>query len=174
MGLTVEISAKVKARQTGSNDFGGPDFAPVAELLLQLTNGTAANQADLLYADERTISSASHDDIDLAGVLTSAFGAVITNAELVTLFVINKPRADGAAANTTNLTIGVGTNPFTGILGGTTPTLGPIRPGGAVLVTSPDAAGIGTVAAGTGDILRIANSSGASNTYQIVIIGRSA
>ena len=174
MGLTAEITARVKARQTGSNDFGGPDFAPAVELLMQLTNGTAAHQADLLYADERTVASATNDDIDLAGVLTSAFGAVITNAELVAVMIVNKPRADGAAANTTNLTIGVGTNPFLGFVGGTTPTIGPLRPGGVFLIASPDAAGIGTVAAGTGDILRIANSSGAANTYQIVIIGRSA
>ena len=42
------------------------------------------------------------------------------------------------------------------------------------MLFSGDAAGIGAVTAGTGDILRIANSSGASATYQIGIVGRSA
>lgn len=174
MALTSELSVHLKARQTGSNDFGGPDFTPVVELILQLANGTAANQADILFVDERTVASATNDDLDLAGVLSNAFGQTITAAEVVAMVIINKSRTVGAAANTTNLTIGVGTNPLVGYLGGTTPTVGPLRPGGVFLMASPDAAGIATVTAGTGDILRVANSSGASATYQIAILARSA
>jgi hypothetical protein len=42
------------------------------------------------------------------------------------------------------------------------------------LLVSPGAAGIGTVTADTGDILRITNGSGANASYKIGLIGRSA
>lgn len=137
-----------------------------------LGDGTGASEFDLLYAAERTVASASNDDIDLSGVLTDALGATITAAEIVGIVIVNK-RANGTA-NTTSLTVGGGSNPFTGFLGGTTPTITKIGPGGMFVLISPDATGLGTVAAGTGDILRVANSSGASATYQIAILGRSA
>lgn len=171
MTLTTETLVRLKATQTGPNDFGG-SFSPTMQAMLQTANGTGAGQADLLFMDERTVATASNDDLDLAGVLSSAFGATITAAELVAVFIINAPRS--GAANTTNLTIGGGSNPVVGFLGGTTPTIGPIRPGGFVMIGCGDAAGIGAVTASTGDILRIANSSGASATYQIAILARSA
>lgn len=174
MPLTSEISLRIRSSQTGTSDFGGPNFMPEFEAIIQLVNGTAANQADILFVDERTVAASSNDDLDLAGVLTNAFGQVITAAEIVAIAVINKPKVATAAANTTNLTIGAGTNPIVGYLGGTTPTIGPLRPGGVVLIASPDAAGIAAVTAATGDILRIANSSGAAATYQIAILARSA
>jgi hypothetical protein len=90
----------------------------------------------------------------------------------VALFVINGPQA--GSANTTNLTIGGGSAPITGFLGSTTPTIGPIRPGGFVFLGCGDAAGLGAITATTADILRITNSSGASATYQIGIVARSA
>lgn len=172
MGLSAKITAAITAAQTGANDFGGPNFAPEVKAILTLADGTTASRADRLWADERTVASATNDDIDLTGVLLDAFGATLSQAELVAILIINAPKT--GAANTTNLTIGGGTNPVVGFLGGTTPTIGPIRPGGFVMLACPDAAGLGVVTAGTGDILRIANSSGAAAKYQIVVIGRSA
>ncbi len=168
--MRTEISASIKAVQAGANDFGGPAFAPTVQQTINTLLGTGANQADILFVDERTVASASNDDLDLAGVLANAFGATITAAELVAVMVINAPV--GGTANTTNLTIGGGSNPVVGFLGGTTPTIGPIRPGGVVLLACADAAGLGAVTAGTGDILRIANSSGAAARYQIAIVAR--
>jgi hypothetical protein len=171
MSLTSELSIRFRATQLGPNDFGGA-FQPTMEALLQTSFGTGLNQANLLFIDERTVASATNDDLDLAGVLTSAFGATITAAELVAIFIINAPRS--GAANTTNLTIGGGSNPVVGFLGGTTPTVGPLRPGAFFCIGAGDAAGIGAVTASTGDILRIANSSGAAATYQIAILARNA
>lgn len=168
MPLTSEVRVKFSALQTGANDAGTPTFKPVIDKVLALASGTGADQADLLFTDHRIVNASSNDDIDLAGVLVSALGGVITNAELVALLII----AD--TANVSNLTIGGGSNPFVGFLGGTTPTVGPIRPGGIFLLASPDAAGIGAVVAGTGDILRIANGAGGQAGYTIAILGRSA
>lgn len=174
MGLKAEILARLNVRQTGSQDFGGPDFSGSMQALVQLVDGTGEGQANIAFMDERTVLTAANDDIDLAGVLTDAFGATVAGAEIVCLFVINKPRLDTDAANTTNLTIGVGTNPVTGYLGGTTPTIGPIRPGDFVMFGGPNVGGFGVITAATGDILRIANSAGATAKYQIGLIARNA
>lgn len=174
MALTsVILSAQLRAIETGPNDFGGT-FTPDMQALISLVDGTAVGQANLLFLDERTVLTAANDDLDLNGVLTTAFGQSFAALELVALFVINAPKDPLAAANTTNLTIGGGTNPVTGFMGGTAPTIGPIRPNSFVMLGSSDAAGFGAITAGTGDILRIANSAGASNKYQIAILARNA
>lgn len=173
MTLSASIVAQLRATQLGSNDFGGPQFNPTMEKVTTLTMGTGEAQADILWIDERTVTTGANDDLDLNGVLTNAFGATVSAVEIVAIFVINEPRA-GTPANTTNLTIGAGTNPVTGYLGGTTPTIGPVRPGNFVLLGGPNVGGFGVVTAATGDILRIANSAGASATYQIAIVARSA
>ena len=171
MALQAVFSASIAAVQTGANAFKDT-FAPNVALQTMLRNGTGANQADILYANARTVASNSNDDIDLAGVLTDAFGATIAAAEIVSVLIINAPAT--GTANTTDLTIGVGSNPFLGFLGGTSPTIGPIKPGGVFMIGAGNAAGVGTVTAGSADILRIANSTGASATYQIAIVARSA
>lgn len=173
------ISAQVKAAfgfsQVGSNAFGGPNFSALIDFQQAFTNGTTANKADIAYAAERTVSTASNDDIDLRGVLADALGSTINAAELVALMIWNKQK-DGTA-NSTNLTIGgAGTlgNAFFGFLNDADATIGPISPGGILLLANPDGSGLGTVTAGTGDILRVANGSGATNKYMIGLLARSA
>lgn len=171
MAIKATLTAQIEAFEDGPNAFAD-DFAPLVRKVLRITDGTTANKADILYAAQRAVTTGANDDIDLAGVLTNAFGETITAAELVAILVINEPVT--GAANTTALTIGAGSNPFVGFLGGTTPTIGPLRPGAAFMLFAGDAAGIGTVTAGTGDILRITNASGATANYQIAILARSA
>jgi hypothetical protein len=152
----------------GGNDFGGPRFTPRVEKRLALTNGTGANQADICWLDERTLSSGASDDLDLVGALTDAMGVTVNVAELAGIIFI------AGGANTTSLTIGGGSNPFVGFLGGTNPTVGPLPAGTVLLLATPAAAGLGTVTADTADILRVTNGSGAEATYQIGLIARSA
>lgn len=173
MGVVGELLARMAITQTGSNDLGSVEFDVTVEQRIPIADGTTAGKADILFVDERTVASASNDDIDLAGALSDVFGDTVAAAELVAVLIINKPKT--GAANTTDLTIGAaGTNPVTGFLGGTSPTIGPIKPGGVVLLASSDAAGLGAVTAGSADVLRVANSSGAPATYQIAILARSA
>lgn len=168
MTVTAELYARLKINQTGSNDFGGPSFQPVIETLIQLTDGVAANQANIAFADERTLASGATDSIDLAGVLTDAFGATIAAAEIVAILIINKPRA-GSPVNTTDLTIGGGTN---GVFATAFPLV--LKPGAVLLAGAGDAAGIKIVTPGTADILTIINSAGAAAKYQIAVLARNA
>ncbi len=170
MALQATFTVKIAATHTGGNAFADK-FSPLIEKVQKLTNGTTANKADLIYVDERTVTTGANDDIDLAGSLSDAFGSTIAAAEIVAIMIINGPIS--GSANTTDLTLGAGANPFIGFLGATD-TIGPIKPGGVFMLAAGDAAGIGSVTAGTGDIFRVANSSGASATYQIAIIARTA
>jgi hypothetical protein len=130
------------------------------------SSGVGASQADRLFTDTRTIAASGTDDLDLAGVLTDPLGQTLTFARIRGLLVA------ASAGNTNNVVMGVGTNPVTTILGGTTPTLN-IRPGGIMLLTAPDVTGY-VVTAATADILRFANSgAGTGVTYDIVLWGAS-
>lgn len=171
--VTTDLSVSLAAYQkSGSNAFGEQHWNGAMALVQAFTSGTTVDKIDQLYMAEHTIASASNLDLDLAGGLTDVFGATITAAELVGICIINKSKA--GVANTTNLTIGAGSNPVVGYLGGTTPTIGPLRPGAILLLMSPDAAGLCSITASTGDILRIANSSGASATIQVALLLRSS
>ena len=164
---SAELQVIFKANQTGANDLGNPSFDPSLKKVLQFLAGTAANQADMIWTDERVVTTGANDDIDLAGVLASAFGATLTFAEIVGIIVVSD------AANTTTLTIGAGTNPWITMFLATGDGI-KVGPGGIFVNFAPDASGLGAVTAGTGDILRITNSAGASATYKIVVLGRSA
>ena len=144
------------------------------DFVQSFVNGTIAGAADLSYLAERTIAASSNDDIDLAGVLLTGLGQTITLAKLKTLFILNRPRDASEAANVSDLTIGGATNPFLGFLSGTAPKIGPIKPGGFLLLGAADLAGIGAVTAATADMLRVANGSGGTAKYVIGMIGSSA
>lgn len=166
MPVTAIISAAVSVTQTGAPD-GGSSRAvqAVGRSALSVANGTANGQADLAFVDERTLASGATEDLDLAGALSSVFGATLTFVEVMTVLV------ESDEANTTNITIGgASSNGFTAWFGGSTQTE-TVKPGGAILHHDP--AGW-TVTAGTGDLLKIANASGASAKYRIAILGRSA
>jgi hypothetical protein len=168
-----ELKLDFRTGLTGSGAFGGSShWNGTMSLVQSFTDGTTANKADLVYLAERTVAESTNDDLDLSGSLTDALGTTIAAAELVGVIVINKQR-DGTE-NSSSLTIGGGSNAFEGFVGATGDTIGPISPGGMICLFNPDADGLGTVTAGTGDILRIANGAGGSNTYQIALLGRSA
>jgi hypothetical protein len=167
MAVSAELRVIFGATQTGSNDFGGPTFDLMIDKIMQFASGTGANQADIVWADERTIAASSSEDLDLAGVLADAFGATVAAAEVVAILVI----AD--AANTNNVVIGDATSPIP-LFGGTNPTHA-VKPGGVFFAAAPNAAGLLTVGAGSTDDLKVANSSsGTGVTYKIAILARSA
>lgn len=173
MAVSGSWNVRLDVTQTGANDFGGDRFKTTIQKAVTIADGTAAGQADIFWADQRTVNSASNDDIDLSGSLSDAFGSTVTAAEIVAVLIINE--AIDGTANTTDLTIGAaGSNPWEGVLGGTTPTIGPLKPGAVLFIGASNAAGIGAVTGGSADVLRVANSAGASATYQIAVLARSA
>jgi hypothetical protein len=164
-GVRGGIAFSLDLTQVGTNDLGSPKLGVDVSKLLTLIEGTAAtNQANLLFSDTRTLSASATEDLDLSGVLTSAFGATITAAEIVLIYVA------AASGNTNNVNV---TRPASnGFIG---PFLAAgdglaVKPGEYVPLVSQSG---WAVTAGTGDLLTITNSgSGTSVTYDIVIVGR--
>lgn len=136
---------------------------------MSLGSGTGAGKADKVFSDRRTLAASATDDLDLTGALLDAFGSTITFARIKGLVIA------AAAGNTNNVVIGAAaSNPWATLLGATHSLT--LRPGAffAVGTELGDATGY-AVTAGTGDVLRIANSAGGSSvTYDIHIIGASA
>ena len=167
MPLSADLRVILSATQTGSNDFGGPVFAPLFDKAIALGSGTNANQSDIVFSDIRTLAASGTEDLDLAGVLIDAFGAVINAVEIVAVLIYADP------ANTNDVVVGAAAQPVP-LFGGTAGTIA-VRPGGTFLIAAPNAAGQFAVGAGATDRLRITNSGpGTPVTYQVHILGRSA
>ncbi|MGW7498591.1 hypothetical protein ACWGKA_30475 [Streptomyces luteogriseus] len=154
---------------TQALDLGTGKAAQSLSRSMSLSSGTGAGKADRIFSDRRTLAASATEDLDLAGVLLDAFGAAITFARIKGLIIA------AAAGNANNVVVGAASsNPWATLLGAThTLTL---RPGAFVAVGTGVADAIGyAVTAGTGDLLKVANSgAGTSVTYDIHIIGASA
>lgn len=174
MPLTTDFRINLRGTLTGSAAIGNPQSTPEINFVASTLDGTAAGQANVIWCQERTVASAGTDSIDLSPIV-DAIGNSLTPVRFVGLVVVNAP-INPALANTTNLTIGGGTNAASNAFLSTgTATIGPLRPGGAIaLWCATGTSALGTITAGTADILTITNSSGASATYQIGIVARTA
>lgn len=166
MSVDLRISASITGGYGATRDLADVLQSMKIDALLELTTGTTAGKSDLVFADTRTITASSSENLDLAGTLTDAFGATLTFVKVVGLYI------KAAAANTNNVVVGgAASNGFVSPFGASTDTI-KIGPGGFMLLVND--AGYAVTAA-TADLLKIANGgSGTSVTYDVVIIGRSA
>lgn len=159
------LLSRWQVRNLGSADYGTNSLQIDEQVSVGFTNGSGANQASLLFVDQRTVTASANDDIDLAGTLTDNLGGTCVFAKVKGIRI----RAD--ATNPGDLLIGPAA--ANGFLAPFNAAADRIRcaPGGYVDLVNPSAAGWAVVAA-TGDILRITNGSGGgSATYKIEILG---
>lgn len=169
MALKTSITARISATLQTILDLVTSSAPLTRDLTLDLTSGTGANQADKIFSDTRTLSASATEDLDLAGSLTDALGAALTFVKVKAIIII------AAAANVNDVVVGgASANQFVGPFGAGTHTV-KVPPGGFLVLAAPGAAGLGTVTAGTGDLLKVANSAGGSSvTYDVIVIGTSA
>lgn len=166
-GVTADLAVRIDGAYVRAGDLGQP-VTPLAErALVRLTPGTAAGQADLVFADTRSISASASEDLDLAGGLTDPFGVTLTFAKVKAIYIQAK------ATNTNDVVVGgAASNGFAGPFGGTTPTVS-VKPGGVLLIAHPGAGW--TVTASTSDLLKVANSSsGSAVAYDVIVVGTSS
>lgn len=168
MSLTTKLSVALTAVQLSPKDLTTARAEVPYAKTLQLASGTAANQADLIFSDTRTIAASGTDALDLAGSLVDALGTTLTFARVKGLIVY------AASGNTNDVVIGgAASNTWVNWVGDATDKV-KVKPGGILALFAPGATGY-PVTAATGDQLLIANSSsGTSVTYDVVIIGASA
>lgn len=168
MALKLDLIAELAGVYRGANDISTPEQKFATKERIALATGTTAGKADLVFSDTRTLAASASENLDLAGGLSDAFGAALTFAEVVAILV----RA--SEANTNDVVIGgAASNAFSAPFGAATDKL-VIKPGGYVLLVAPGDPAY-PVTAGTGDLLKVANSAGSTGvTYDIIIVGRSA
>lgn len=164
-GVRANVSLSIDATLSGTGDLGDPKQRILIEKALSLAAGTAAtDEANILFSDSRTLAASATENLDLAGALTSAFGATITAAEIVLLYFF------AHASNTNDVQV---TRPASNGLVGPFMAAGDgvaIKPGEwAVFVSQAG----WPVTAATGDLLTVTNSAGSTGVdYDVVIIGR--
>jgi hypothetical protein len=166
--LTTSVIFGVSGTFVNDLDLGSdPSYSYKGGITINLANGTGAGQADMVFADQRTIAASGTEDLDVSGgTLTDAFGATFTIAELKVLMVC------AASGNTNNVVLGGDANsvPFLD----TPATTIAIKPGGCFQLADPSAAGI-TVTDSSGDVIQVANSgAGTGVTYDIIVVGSSS
>ena len=136
---------------------------------IRYTEGIGYTECDVLMSDEVTLAASSNGDIDLVGSLTDGVGTQ-SPAKIVVFAIVNY-------STTQTLQIKqAATNGWTGITSGSTdhiplpPAYNDARPSWILLHAPRGVA----VTPGTGDKVNVANPSGASATYRIMAVGRSA
>ena len=167
MSLTTAIATKILTKQTGTNDLGTVTFDMDKHDKTNLGTGTGSNQADLIFADTRTLTASGTEDLDLTGSLVDALGNTLTFAKIKAISI------KASSGNTNNVTVSpAAANGFLGPFNAAADLVS-IPPNGSFMVTAP--VGGWTVTAATADLLTIANSAAGTDViYDIVIIGTSA
>lgn len=160
--VNAKIDLSISAVLESAADLGSLTYVSNVSKVLKFTPGTATiAQADLMWADSRSLTTGATEDIDLAGGVSDVFGSLLNFAEVTSIYVEN-------TGNTAITIGGAATNAFIGPFGAATHTV-TIPAGDMVLMTNM--AGW-TVTAATGDILKVTNAAGATGTYNIVLVGR--
>lgn len=168
--MSTTLQATVKSGVYGTLNSGALAgtgiYTFVAEPDIVFVNGVAANKADTIFSDVRTLAASGSETLLLTASLKDQFGNVITFAKVKALLI------KASAANTNNVVVGnAATHAFQGPLDAATDTL-TIPPGGSVLLLAPVNGWV--VTASTNDNIKITNSAGTTGvTYDIVIIGTS-
>ncbi|MCM2394357.1 hypothetical protein [Streptomyces albipurpureus] len=169
MAVTTDLGISASIYQSKAQDLTVSEDRLSFRRAVHLASGTGAGKADKVFHDRRTLAASATEDLDLAGVLLDAFGTAITFVKVKGLFVA------AAEGNTNSVIVGNATSNAWSTLLGATGTV-TLRPGASfgVMAGAADATAY-AVTAGTGDLLKIANSAaGTSVSYDIVIVGASA
>ena len=170
MALTGKFKFQAQLTSTGASDLSTLTDVIDGTTLPNwiISSGTGANQADMLWYGQRTLAASTSEDLDLAGSLSDSFGTTLTFARVKAIVIY--------AASTNGALIQVGgaaANGFVNWVASATDIIN-VRAGGTFAMIAPDATAY-AVTAGTGDLLKIANTDGAASaTYDIYIIGASA
>lgn len=133
------------------------------------TDGEAINQAEVAFTDTRTLAASANEELDLSGTaLADAFGVDVAFTSIKVMIIT------AASANTNNVLVGgAASNAWSTWASDDTDEI-VVLPGGTMVLIAPTAAGY-AVTAGSGDLLRLENSSsGTSVTYNITLIGTKA
>ena len=135
-----------------------------------LEDGTAADQADLLWHDERAIAASANDDLDLTALSQTVFGSplAVNFAKVKAILLINTSTMAGDRLRLG----GAGAAAFSAPFAADDDAVVEIGPDSPLLLASKKDGW--TVTGGTADVLRVHNPGANEITYKIAIVGTSA
>lgn len=142
------------------------------EYARSLADGTAADQADRLWHDQRTLAGSASENLDLNNLTNTLFGSTLTVnfAKVKALLIVNLATTAGE-----DLLVGgagAGANAWSAPFDND-PDAKIAVPADSIVFLVNKKNGW-TVTNGSADILKIANASAASVSYKIAIVGTSA
>jgi hypothetical protein len=168
MGLTFSVELAGGGRLTGTSELStnsdsirfGTTKMPKA--LLTLATGTGTGQGNVWWSDQRTLATATNENLDLNGALTNAIGQALALTKVNFLFV-----AIVAPDGVKKLRVGPGTaTPFALPWGGTAPYVEVID--WLPLIVNRYGYAVG---AGATDTINVANPTAVSVTYNVWVVG---
>jgi hypothetical protein len=124
----LKIILSIIGTQTNAKDLVTPQADLVEKIEQSFSDGTGADQAQVIFSDTRTLAGSTNESLDLAGGLPHALGGTITFSAIKAIIV--KARD----TNTGNLRVGAGVaNAFQGFFGASAigNLVTPRRPAGA-------------------------------------------
>ena len=167
--LSTQFNVQLSGTYAKTADFSSPTALILRTLSDSLANGTGLDQADLCFADQRTLGATTAETLDLSGSLTDDFGDTLAFARIKGIII---------ALNTTTAgyTLEIGgaaSNQFAAIVGDGASDKIIVRAGGFLILWAPDATAY-AVTNSASDLLKINNPNAASIIYDIILIGCSA
>ncbi len=163
--LNAQINFALTAALAATGDFGDASVPTLAERSFKFKPGAGAGQANVIFADKRSLNPSASENLDMVGTLIDQLGQTVS---------FTKVRAIAILADATNVNDvvvgGHATAAFASMFGASNNTL-KVKPGGMVVLVAPDANGY-AVTATTADMLQVANSgAGSAVNYGIVVLG---
>ena len=169
--LTAAVQTRITWNNVDALDLSSITDQSALDVLKQIASGTAVDQCDVVWHDERSINAGANDDLVLSALTQTMYGSTVTKAfakiKYVLIYVKSTTSGDKLIikSSVTNSIL----TPFNGI-------------NTAQLVIGADSAAMPivnkkdgfAVTVGTGDVLRINNPGAGAVTYQIAILGTSA
>lgn len=139
------------------------------EYAAALADGTAENQADRLWHDQRTVAASANDDLDLTALARTFFGSAVTIelAKVKVLLIVNMATAAGEDLLVGGAAAAAWAAPF-----GAAAHKVRVPADSCLLLTNRKSGW--DVTNGSSDVLRIANAGTGDITYRVAIIGTSA
>ena len=167
MAINGQARVVLGLEHTGADEATEP-YEKLPTINFDVTDGTTEDQMDLVYVDQRTLAASATEDLDLAGGVENSFGDTLTFVDVRMICV--KASSD----NTNDVLVGgAASNAFVNWVSNSSDVV-VVKPGGVLFLYTPTDPGY-AVTAGTGDLLKIANSAGSTSvTYDIYIGGTSA
>ena len=161
MPLNAQVALSIVAHETAAGDLSRQMRVTPATYALLLTDGTGANQAQVVWSDSRTAPTGSGESLDLRALSDTRDGAAVTVSfsAVKALYVRNTHATNSLLVGGSTIGGFVGL-PFSSALS--------VPPGGAYFFSAPSDAGL---AVSAGSWIARFTGSGGECTYDIVLVG---